>query len=119
MSIPYEHTVVVTRLGVASDVAARDDFGQPTTPAANTTIYNDNGDFQDMNFEEIKRQTGDDTIKAAGWIYFPEESFPATIRTDDRASVTGEGVSVQGVIVKVDRLSYRVLLKIEAQPTAA
>lgn len=119
MSIPYDHTATVIRLGVADSGDPRDDFGQPVTPATNTTVYSGSVDLQDMSFEEIRRRTGDESIKAANWVYFPEAVFPATIRTDDRITVTGEGVSVQGVVHTVDRLSYRVLLKVEAQPVAA
>ena len=62
---------------------------------------------------------GDEAVDSAGWLFLPDTAWPTTIRTDDRASVTGEGVTVSGVIVNVDRLSMRVAVRVESQPIAA
>lgn len=95
----------------------RDAFGQATV--ATTCIYSGSGDYQDMSFKERRTIFGDEAVMSAGWFYFPDGAFPMTVRTDDRLTITGESVQVQGVIIDVDRLSRRVLLKVEKQPVAA
>jgi len=117
--IPYDFTATITHLGVAADAAARDDFGQPTTSATNTTVYSGRADYQDMTFREKRDAFGDEAVASAGWLYLPESAWVTTVRTDDRASVTGEGVTVSGVIVDVDRLSFRVSVRVESQPVVA
>ena len=117
MSIPYLHTATITRLGVVAIDDPRDDFGQPVTPATNTEIYSGVADYQDMNFREKREAFGTESVDSFGWLYTPESAWPTDVRTDDTAAISGEGVSVSGVIVDVDRLSYRVLLKLDSQPT--
>ena len=122
MSIPYLHTATIIRLGVNDPGDPRDDFGQPVTPDASTTIYSGAIDYQDLSFRERKTLFGDEMPMSAGWGFFPEGAFPSTVRTEDRMSVSGpaytpaDDVSVQGVIVDVDRVSGRVLMAVEAQP---
>lgn len=72
-----------------------------------------------MSFRERRASFGDESAASAGWVYFPLGCFPSSIRTDDRATIEGDEVTRAGVVVDVDRLSQRVLVRIEAQPTAA
>lgn len=115
----HKHTATITRLPAVSETATRDAFGQRTTAGTSTTVWSGRGDYQDMSFRERRTIFGDEAVMSAGWFYPPLSCFQSTVRTDDRMTVTGDGVTVQGVIIDVDRLSRRVLLKVEKQPVTA
>lgn len=115
----YAHEVTVSRLPAVSESASRNDFGQRTTAGTSSTIYSGQADYQDMSFRERRASFGDEAVASAGWVYFPLGCFPSSIRTDDRATIEGDEVTLAGVVVDVDRLSQRVLVRIEAEPSNA
>lgn len=119
MSIPYTHTATITRLSVAADGASRDSFGQPVATTSSVCIYDGRADYQDMSFRERRDIFGDEAVASAGWLYLPETAFPPSVRTDDRVSITGDSVTRAGVVMDVDRLSMRLMVRVEAQPAAA
>ena len=99
--IPYSHTIRVYRPYVYDGSEARGDDGQPLVAQDDTLVYSGRCDFQEMSFDAIHRFQGDESRRANGDVFFPEEEYPATFNLEDKVEIDADFSTKTGFIVHV------------------